>query len=136
MRNDRGRLRLHRTLEPRRRALDLTPAEATPPFFLLLCVHMRTQHSAGEVGVPLAGGGCSGGSSEQSPGFDSDCSPTLGLAGGVRTVRGVMSHYWSLESLHSTNGKTLSHLWSSDVSSCVSSLTSVNTHATGDVLLL
>ncbi|XP_026138955.1 rho guanine nucleotide exchange factor 4-like isoform X6 [Carassius auratus] len=64
---------------------------------------MRTQHSAGEVGVPLAGGGWSGRSSEQSPGFDSDCSPALGLAGGVRAVRGVMSHYWSLESLHSTN---------------------------------
>ncbi|KAL1280152.1 hypothetical protein QQF64_014752 [Cirrhinus molitorella] len=110
VRNDRGRLRLRRTLEPRRRALDPTPAEATPPLFLLLCVHMRTQHSAGEVGVPLAGGGCSGGSSEQSPGSDSDCSPALGLAGGVRAVRGVMSHYWSLESLHSTNGKTLSNV--------------------------
>lgn len=110
MRNDSRGLKLRRILEALRRALDPTPAEATPPFFLSLCVHMRTQHSAGEVGVPLAGGGCSGGSSEQSPGSDSGCSPALGLAGGVRAVRGVMSHYWSLESLHSTNGKTLSPL--------------------------
>ncbi|XP_057190118.1 rho guanine nucleotide exchange factor 4 isoform X6 [Triplophysa rosa] len=69
---------------------------------------MRTQHSASEVGIPLAGGGCisdsSGrGSSVPSPGSESACSPALGLAGGVKAVQGVMSHYWSLESLHSTN---------------------------------
>ncbi|XP_037403594.1 rho guanine nucleotide exchange factor 4 isoform X4 [Pygocentrus nattereri] len=61
---------------------------------------MRTQqHGAGEVGsIPLAGG-----TSGQSPSSSSDldCSPTLGLS--VKAVRGVMSHYWSLESLHSTN---------------------------------
>ncbi|KAA0719069.1 Rho guanine nucleotide exchange factor 4 APC-stimulated guanine nucleotide exchange factor 1 [Triplophysa tibetana] len=76
---------------------------------------MRTQHSATEVGILLAGGGCisdsSGrGSSVPSPGSESDCSPALGLGGGVKAVRGVMSHYWSLESLHSTNGKTPSPL--------------------------
>lgn len=76
---------------------------------------MRTQHSASEVGILLAGGGCisdSGGrgSSVPSPGSESDCSPALGLAGGVKAVQGVMSHYWSLESLHSTNGKPPSPL--------------------------
>lgn len=96
---------------------------------------MRTQHSAGEVGVPLAGGGCSGGSSEQSPGSDSDCSPALGLAGGVRAVRGVMSHYWSLESLHSTNGKSLSPLDLGCHRDALS-LTSVDSHAAGDILPL
>lgn len=77
---------------------------------------MRTQHSASEVGVPLAGGGCIGGGSSgrgfsvPSPGSESDCRLALGPAGGVKAIRGVMSHYWSLESLHSTNGKTRSPL--------------------------
>ncbi|XP_018608952.2 rho guanine nucleotide exchange factor 4 isoform X4 [Scleropages formosus] len=57
---------------------------------------MRTQQGTGE------GGGFSSGSSGLSPGSDSDSGP-VGLVGGLGgAARGVMSHYWSLESLHST----------------------------------
>ncbi|XP_067342101.1 rho guanine nucleotide exchange factor 4 isoform X5 [Channa argus] len=86
---------------------------------------MRTQQSS-EGGVPLPGGSCgSSGSSGLSPGSDSDGgSPTgggvdsmvdgsLGVGGCMGgggggggslggTLRGVLSRYWSLESLHST----------------------------------
>lgn len=68
---------------------------------------MRTHQSA-ETAVPLPGGSCSSGSGSSglSPGSDSDSSPGVGLGGGVGGgVRGFLSHYWSLESLHSTTGK-------------------------------
>ncbi|KAK5849732.1 hypothetical protein PBY51_014042 [Eleginops maclovinus] len=88
---------------------------------------MRTQQGS-EGGVPLPGGSCgSSGSLGLSPGSDSDGgSPTAGvvdsmLDGGIGvggcmgggggslggTLRGVLSRYWSLESLHSTTGKCL-----------------------------
>ncbi|KAJ8392608.1 hypothetical protein AAFF_G00074860 [Aldrovandia affinis] len=42
-----------------------------------------------------------------SPGSDSDSSPGVVLGGGLGgSVRGFLSHYWSLESLHSTTGKS------------------------------
>ncbi|KAM8823618.1 rho guanine nucleotide exchange factor 4 isoform 3-T3 [Spinachia spinachia] len=80
---------------------------------------MRTQQGS-EGGVPLPGGSCgSSGSSGLSPGSGSDRgSPTgvkvdqcLGMGGCMGgggggslggTLRGVLSRYWSLESLHST----------------------------------
>ncbi|XP_028424635.1 rho guanine nucleotide exchange factor 4 isoform X4 [Perca flavescens] len=85
---------------------------------------MRTQQGL-EGGVPMPGGSCgSSGSSGLSPGSDSDGgSPTaagsdsmvdgglgvggcMGGGGGAGslggTLRGVLSRYWSLESLHST----------------------------------
>lgn len=91
---------------------------------------MRTQQGS-EGSVPLPGGSCgsSSGSSGLSPGSDSDTSSMgLGLpvggsgrggcggcGGGISggggggsiggTLRGVLSRYWSLESLHSTTGK-------------------------------
>lgn len=94
---------------------------------------MRTQQGS-EGGVPLPGGSCGSsgsGSLGLSPGSDSEGgSPTgggvdrmvdggLGVGGcmgGGRgggslggTLRGVLSHYWSLESLHSTTGKSPKH---------------------------
>uniref|UniRef100_A0A8C7XHJ1 Rho guanine nucleotide exchange factor 4 n=1 Tax=Oryzias sinensis TaxID=183150 RepID=A0A8C7XHJ1_9TELE len=84
---------------------------------------MRTQQGS-EGGVPLPGGSCSSsGSSGLSPGSDSDreswrgggrldhrgpdgggCMAGSSLGG---TLRGVLSRYWSLESLHSTTAAVL-----------------------------
>ncbi|KAG9343605.1 hypothetical protein JZ751_013775 [Albula glossodonta] len=65
--------------------------------------------AAGEGGsFSSSGGSVSGsGSSGLSPGSDSDGSPGAGRAGSMGGVRGfgLMSRYWSLESLHSTTGK-------------------------------
>uniref|UniRef100_A0AAV2JGD5 Uncharacterized protein n=1 Tax=Knipowitschia caucasica TaxID=637954 RepID=A0AAV2JGD5_KNICA len=80
---------------------------------------MRTQQlgSHGAVPLPVSSIGSSGSSLGLSPGSDSDgSSPTgsmgtgtgLGVGGGQGgggTLRGLLSHYWSLESLHSTTGK-------------------------------
>lgn len=98
----------------------------SPPLLWCIRIGMRTQQGS-EGGVPLPGGSCgSSGSSGLSPGSDSDRgSPTgvkvdsmvdrcLGMGGGGGgslggTLRGVLSRYWSLESLHSTTGKFLPH---------------------------
>lgn len=88
---------------------------------------MRTQQGSGR-GVSLPGGSCgSSGSSGLSPGSDSDGGSLIGggvdsiVDGGLGmgecmggggggsslggTLKGVLSRYWSLESLHSTTGK-------------------------------
>lgn len=62
--------------------------------------HMRSQQGAAEGGSFSSSSGSSG----LSPGSDSD-SGLGGPLAGVGAARGVMSHYWSLESLHSTTGK-------------------------------
>ncbi|RVE59164.1 hypothetical protein OJAV_G00201580 [Oryzias javanicus] len=79
---------------------------------------MRTQQGS-EGGVPLPGGSCgSSGSSGLSPGSDSDRESWRGGGGGGcmggggcgslgGTLRGVLSRYWSLESLHSTTALVL-----------------------------
>ncbi|XP_041119512.1 rho guanine nucleotide exchange factor 4-like isoform X8 [Polyodon spathula] len=60
---------------------------------------MRTQQCAEGSGPHMEGSCSSSGSSGLSPGSDSDCS---GVGGGsVTGIRGVLSRYWSLESLHS-----------------------------------
>ncbi|XP_023678067.1 rho guanine nucleotide exchange factor 4 isoform X9 [Paramormyrops kingsleyae] len=58
---------------------------------------MRSQQGAAEGGSFSSSSGSSG----LSPGSDSD-SGLGGPLAGVGAARGVMSHYWSLESLHST----------------------------------
>ncbi|XP_061093859.1 rho guanine nucleotide exchange factor 4-like isoform X3 [Conger conger] len=70
---------------------------------------MRT-HERSETAVPLPGGSCSSGSGSSglSPGSDSDSSPGAGLGGGMGGgFRGFLSHYWSLESLHSTTAAVI-----------------------------
>ncbi|KPP74089.1 hypothetical protein Z043_106784 [Scleropages formosus] len=67
---------------------------------------MRTQSN--ERVVPLPGGSRGSGSSGLSPGSDSDSSPGAGFEGGTgSSLRGVLSHYWSLESLHSTTAMVI-----------------------------
>ncbi|KAI5106636.1 rho guanine nucleotide exchange factor 4 isoform X4 [Silurus meridionalis] len=66
---------------------------------------MRTQQGGAEGSVPLPGGSCgsSSGSSGLSPSSDSDASLGPGTYTGYGgTLRGILSRYWSLESLHST----------------------------------
>ncbi|KAM9488454.1 rho guanine nucleotide exchange factor 4-like isoform 2-T2 [Clarias gariepinus] len=66
---------------------------------------MRTQQGGAEGSMPLPGGSCgsSSGSSGLSPGSDSDASLGPGTYTGYGgTLRGILSRYWSLESLHST----------------------------------
>lgn len=94
---------------------------------------MRTQQGS-EGGVPLPGGSCGSsgsGSLGLSPGSESDGGSPIGggsdsmVDGGLGvggcmgggggggslggTLRGVLSRYWSLESLHSTTGKCSAH---------------------------
>ncbi|XP_062847176.1 rho guanine nucleotide exchange factor 4-like isoform X2 [Trichomycterus rosablanca] len=65
---------------------------------------MRTQQVSTECPVPLPGScGSSSGSSGLSPGSDSDASLGPGTYPSYEgTLRGILSRYWSLESLHST----------------------------------
>ncbi|XP_058244508.1 uncharacterized protein arhgef4 isoform X4 [Hemibagrus wyckioides] len=75
-----------------------------------LCAAMRTQQGGAEGSVPLPGGSCgsSSGSSGLSPGSDSDASLGPGTYSGYGgTLRGILSRYWSLESLHSTTAVIL-----------------------------
>ncbi|XP_022522336.2 rho guanine nucleotide exchange factor 4 isoform X3 [Astyanax mexicanus] len=73
---------------------------------------MRTQQGGADAPAPLPGGSCgssSGSSGLLSPGSDSDSSlgPGVPYTGFGGTLRGALSHYWSLESLHSTTAVIL-----------------------------
>uniref|UniRef100_A0A8B9HZ73 Rho guanine nucleotide exchange factor 4 n=1 Tax=Astyanax mexicanus TaxID=7994 RepID=A0A8B9HZ73_ASTMX len=73
---------------------------------------MRTQQGGADAPAPLPGGSCgssSGSSGLLSPGSDSDSSlgPGVPYSGFGGTLRGALSHYWSLESLHSTTAVIL-----------------------------
>lgn len=66
---------------------------------------MRTQQCPSESSGAHSAENCSSsGSSGLSPGSDSDSSGVVCGGGGMR---GVLSRYWSLESLHSATGKGL-----------------------------
>lgn len=80
------------------------PAEQSP-WLSLLPACMRTQQCPSESSGAHSGENCSSsGSSGLSPGSDSDSSGVVCGGGGMR---GVLSRYWSLESLHSATGKGL-----------------------------
>ncbi|TSU75985.1 Rho guanine nucleotide exchange factor 4 [Bagarius yarrelli] len=75
-----------------------------------LCAAMRTQQGGAEGSVSFPRGSCgsSSGSSGLSPGSDSDASLGPGTYTGYGgTLRGMLSRYWSLESLHSTTAVIL-----------------------------
>lgn len=86
------------------RVLSLFPPPAQQsPWLSLLPVCMRTQQCPSESSGAHSGENCSSsGSSGLSPGSDSDSSGVVCGGGGMR---GVLSRYWSLESLHSATGK-------------------------------
>lgn len=75
------------------------------PWLSLVPACMRTQQCPSESSGAHSGENCSSsGSSGLSPGSDSDSSGVVCGGGGMR---GVLSRYWSLESLHSATGKKI-----------------------------
>lgn len=83
-----------------------SPLAQQSPWLSLLPACMRTQQCPSESSGAHSGENCSSsGSSGLSPGSDSDSSGVV--CGGSTGMRGVLSRYWSLESLHSATGKGL-----------------------------
>lgn len=83
-----------------------SPLAQKSPWLSLLPACMRTQQCPSESSGAHSGENCSSsGSSGLSPGSDSDSSGVV--CGGGTGMRGVLSRYWSLESLHSATGKGL-----------------------------
>uniref|UniRef100_A0A803T740 Rho guanine nucleotide exchange factor 4 n=1 Tax=Anolis carolinensis TaxID=28377 RepID=A0A803T740_ANOCA len=85
-------------------SVPFSPPEQQSLPALLPTAPMRTQQcSSCESGGAHSGENCSSsGSSGLSPGSDSDSSGVV-CGGGGGGMRGVLSRYWSLESLHSTS---------------------------------